>query len=177
MSNAPATDRVSAAQALEALESMDDLCKMPYSIDPIGPYKVLQRYIEQQILNDAKASVDAFTREMEKHRVDTPVGTPTGPTPAPFTFTQVGAGKLGYAAQTTNLPVTKGDMIVGTMTVNAQNMADVLDRGAVDMTGSMIAKVDYRDITLTPDPMYYSGLKCNCAWCTENAKMLKLLEG
>ena len=35
-------------QALVALESMDDYAKMSISVDPIGPRKTLERYIEQQ---------------------------------------------------------------------------------------------------------------------------------
>jgi hypothetical protein len=37
----------SKAAALEALESMDDFARMDVGVDPVGPYKVLKDFIEE----------------------------------------------------------------------------------------------------------------------------------
>ena len=38
---------VTKSQALDALESLDDYARMGESIEPIGPYTILKRYIEE----------------------------------------------------------------------------------------------------------------------------------
>lgn len=35
-------------QALDALDDLDDYCRMEIMVDPQGPYLVLKKYIEQQ---------------------------------------------------------------------------------------------------------------------------------
>jgi len=39
-------DFITAKEALEALENMDDLVRM-FGVDPYGPYGVLKKFIEQ----------------------------------------------------------------------------------------------------------------------------------
>lgn len=173
MSNAPAAERVSAAQALEALESMDDICKMPYSIDPIGPYRVLQRYIEQQVANEVKSATNEFLKELEKHKVTPPIISSKDLKPVPPLFIPVGGDKLGYGypVQTTNLPLRNDDKAVGIakLVVNDPNVSEVIERGCVDPLGTMQYKTDGMSVSISHP--YYSLVKCSCSYCTTQANL------
>jgi hypothetical protein len=54
--------QVTEAQALEALDNLDDYAKMAISVDPVGPREILHRFIEQNNQPPAEAGEGAVAK-------------------------------------------------------------------------------------------------------------------
>ena len=64
------TEPVTDAQAIEAIESLDDYARMMVGVDPSGPRELLYRYLEQAKLARADAERTARNRDMWKSQCE-----------------------------------------------------------------------------------------------------------